>query len=97
MMNGLNEKTEFDDWESFLAAKKAYEEACKTLLSTRGSRVLKGDNDIAQQFRYDNKIYHCKAGSERPTQSKGIRVSSTYKMGCPVVVSDRISEIYMKT
>lgn len=86
-MNGLTEKTEFVSWKFFLKAKKAYEEASKTLLVTRGSCVMKGDDEKSVNFRYTKKIYNCKAGSQKPTKSKGHRSSATYKMDCPVTVS----------
>ncbi|KAJ6639190.1 hypothetical protein Bhyg_11930, partial [Pseudolycoriella hygida] len=47
---------------------------------------MKGDNETAKKFRYNSVLYQCKAGSQRATQSKGLRASPTYKMNCPVVV-----------
>lgn len=88
-MNGLAEKNEFDDFKSFLEAKKAYEEASKSVLVIRGSNKMKGNNDIAQKFCYDQIIFICKAGPQRSTQSKGHRSSSTYKMNCEVKVCVR--------
>lgn len=88
-MNGLSLNTEFDDFQSLVEAKKAYEEASKSVLVTRGSYTLKGDNEIAQTFRYAQITYECKAGSQRATQSKGYRTSSTYKMNCEVEVCDK--------
>lgn len=86
-MNVFDLNTEFDDWQSVLQAKKAYENASNTVLSTRGSNPMKGDNETALKFRYTRKVYHCKAGKERETKSKGYRKSATYKMNCPAVVS----------
>lgn len=86
-MDGLSEKTEFVSWTNFLEAKKAYEGASKTLLVTRGSYVMKGNDEKSRNFRYNQKIYQCKAGPQRATKSKGHRSSATYKMDCPVTVS----------
>ncbi len=86
-MNGLSVNTEFDDWISFAETKKAYEQASKTLLMTRGSYPLKGENETAQKFRFAEVTYECKAGNQRRTDSKGHRASSTYKMNCPAIVS----------
>ncbi len=88
-MNGLSLDTEFDDFQSLLEAKKAYEDASKSILVTRGSNPLKGDNDIARKFRYGEIAYECKAGSQRATKSKGFRTSSTYKMNCEAKVCYR--------
>lgn len=86
-MDAIAEKTEFDSWILFLEAKKAYEEASKTLLTTRGSIAIKGDDEKAQNFRYMQKMYVCKAGPQRESQSKGHRTSATYRMNCPVTAS----------
>lgn len=86
-MDGLNVNTEFDDAKSVFDAKKAYEEASKSLLVIRQSNKIKGDNEIAQKFVYNSIIFECKAGSQRPTQSNGYRASSTYKMNCTVQVN----------
>lgn len=96
-MNGLDEKTEFDDWQSFMVAKKAYEVASKTLLTTKGSDVMKGNNDIAKKFCYIRKVFNCKAGAERKQQSKGVRKSSTYRRGCPVSVRVTNIQKYART
>lgn len=90
-MNGLTLKSEFDDFESLLEAKKDYEKASKSVLVTRGSYPLKGDNDIARKFRYSEITYECKAGSQRASKSTGHRSSSTYKMNCQAKVCNKIS------
>lgn len=86
-MNGFTQNAEFDDWKSFVEAKKAYELATKTVLVTRGSHVLKGNNETVEKFRYNEVIYEWKAGTQRKTQSNGHRASSTYKINCLFMVS----------
>ncbi len=85
-MNVFAVNTEFSDWESVIDAKKLYEEASKTLLVTNGCHKLKTNDEISKKCVYDRIAFGCKAGAERVSQSKGLRESSTYKMGCGVKV-----------
>lgn len=80
----LNNK--FDDYESLLAAKKNYEQASNTILTTDSSHFLQGDGDFVKSRKYEWISYACKAGKERQSQSKNIRQSSTYKSNCPFKV-----------
>lgn len=89
-MNIFQINTEFHDWESVVQAKKLYEEASKTLLVTSASHKLKTTDDVSLRCVYDRIEFSCKAGLERRCQSKGIRQSSTYKMGCTVKVRNKI-------
>lgn len=77
---------EFDNFEHVLKAKKKYESENKVVLVIRDSHKLKGDSDIVKKCIYDRLSLHCKAGKERPTKSKGIRMSSTFKKNCPMKV-----------
>lgn len=77
---------EFTDFESVLKAKKIYEEASNTVLTISSSKPIVGDGELKTKFVYERLLYGCKAGTERPTSSKGLRASSTYKKGCPVKV-----------
>lgn len=80
----LNKK--FDDYKSLLAAKTEYEKASNTILTTETSHLLQGEGDFVISRKYERISYVCKAGKERPSQSKGIRQSSTYKSNCPFKV-----------
>lgn len=86
-MNSLAVNTEFDDYQSLLIAKKAYERATNTILVVAGSVKLIGDSLLSRALIYYRILYECKAGAERPTKSNGIRSTATYKKGCPVKVS----------
>lgn len=89
-MNVFAVKTEFDDWASVLKAKKMYEDASKTLLTTSASHKLKTSDDVSKRCLYDRVEFSCKAGQERKSQSKGLRESFTYKMGCTVKVNNKM-------
>lgn len=84
---------QFDDFKSLLATKKLYESASNSLLVTGGSKKLIGDSALSRAVVYENIVYKCKAGKERPTQSIGLRKSSTLKKGCPVNVSFVLGKI----
>lgn len=75
---------EFNDFASLKEKKKQYEVATHNLLTISNSHKLKGDGHFQQTFVYDRLELGCKAGKERPTVSKGIRESQTYKKNCPV-------------
>lgn len=79
--------TEFDDWQKVLDSKKLYEDNSKTLLVIDRSTKLKGFGELKDRLIYERVLLKCKAGKERPCQSHGHRVSSTYKKNCPVKVS----------
>lgn len=85
-MNVFVEGKEFSNWQSVKKAKKKYEEESKTILSTRGSHKLKSNDDASISCVYSDMEFHCKAGEERKSQSKGYRQTSTYKMGCSIQV-----------
>lgn len=85
-MDYFSVNTEFDSFEALNATKKAYENATNSLLVITGSQILKGYGEFKETMKYERLTLACKAGKERPTQSKGLRTSSTYKMGCPVMV-----------
>lgn len=96
-MNVFAVGTEFTDKASVFEAKKNYEEASKTLLSISGCHKLKTSDDVSKKFVYDRVEFSCKAGIERKSQSKGLRQSSTYKMGCPVKVNKTILKFMPKS
>lgn len=76
----------FNSFKKLMKKKKEYEIATKNLLVIGDSHRLKGDGLFQEKFVYDRLRLNCKAGKERPCQSKGIRKSSTYKKGCPATV-----------
>ncbi len=86
-MDCFKEKTKFYDFESIIQAKKAYESASNTLLSVKSSLYIPGKSKLQKKLKYQKIVYECKAGTERPSKSKGVRASSTYKKGCKVLVS----------
>lgn len=80
--------SQFDDYNSVVAAKKDYEKSSNTLLSKIDSVLLPDpDSDWTKRFKYKRIGFICKAGPERKCQSKGLRKSSTIKKDCPVKVS----------
>lgn len=87
-MDAFNLKKEFMSYSALLLAKKEYENASKTILVISQSNKLKGFGECVNNFVYDRVVFACKAGIERPSTSKGIRNSSTYKKNCPFTVSD---------
>jgi hypothetical protein len=89
--------TEFPDYKTFLETKKLYEEQSKTILVVSECRKLKGPEDFSKKFVYDRVIFVCKAGFERPSQSKGYRTSSTLKKNCPVKVASVYSIVDYNT
>lgn len=86
-MNSLAVNTVFDDFDSLLNAKKAYERDTNTILVVASSKKLIGDSELSRALIYERICYECKAGAERPTKGNGIQSSATYKKGCPVKVS----------
>lgn len=86
---------EFDSFNSLIIRKKEYETATKNVLVIGACHKLKGNGSFQETFVYNQLEFHCKAGAERKTQSKGLRKSSTYKKNCPVIVS--ISCLFMKS
>lgn len=78
---------EFDSFKSLTEKKKEYEVATNNLLVINNSHRLKGDGSFQENFLYDRLEFACKAGQERPSQSNGLRKTSTYKKNCPVKVS----------
>lgn len=87
-MNCFENNQTFDNCGSLLIAKKNYEQASNTILSITGSHKLKGDGEFVKLMVYDRINFGCKADLERPSSSKGIRATSTYKMNCPFMVSN---------
>lgn len=81
-MNVFTVGKEFADWASVKEAKKQYEDESKSILSTRGSHLLKSKDDASKRCIYADAVLWCKAGKERKSQSQGLRMSSTYKMNC---------------
>lgn len=90
-MNGLNVDAIFNSHEEFLTAKREYEEASKTILIFSKAENVKASDSMASKFRYQRFRLSCKAGQERPCQSKGLRKSSTIKRNCSFEVSFRCS------
>ncbi len=86
-MNKLDNGAVFHSHEEFLSAKREYEEASKTVLVFSKAENLKSTDSMSQLFKYQRFILSCKAGRERPCQSKGIRKSSTIKRNCTFEVS----------
>lgn len=88
-MNKLDVDVLFHSHEEFLAAKREYEEASKSILIFSKAENLKATDSMSSIFRYQRFILSCKAGRERPCQSKGVRKSSTIKRNCSFEVSFR--------
>lgn len=84
IMDGFALNNEFQDYESIINAKKAYELASNTLLTVTSSKFLIGESELKRKVKYSKIEYGCKAGVERKSRSNGIRASSTYKKGCEV-------------
>lgn len=78
---------QFDSLKTLLKKKKEYETATKNLFVIGNSHKVKGDGQFQEKFVYDRLTFVCKAGKERPTESKGVRKSATYKKNCPAKVS----------
>lgn len=78
---------EFDSFEDLLKTKKEYEVANNIVLVRRDTHLLKGEGDIVKKIMYSRLSLQCKAGKERPSESKGMRKSSTLKKNCPMRVS----------
>ena|ERR1700761_4998454 len=89
-MDGFRLNTVFEDYESTINAKKAYELASNTLLVVSSSKVLYGESDLQRKLKYQSILFVRKAGNEKPTKSNGIRASATYKKGCGVKVSESV-------
>lgn len=77
---------QFESYEALIIAKSAYENASNTLLIKQDCRILKGDGDFVNKFKYDYVVFGCKAGKERRVQSLGLRQSFTIKRNCPAKV-----------
>lgn len=86
-MNSFIVNQQFHSWQQVLDAKKLYEDHSKTVLTIHKSDKLKGSSDINNRLIYARVVFKCKAGPERPTESKGYRKSSTYRKNCPVQVT----------
>lgn len=80
--------SQFNDYKSVMEMKKKYEKASNSLLYKEDCVFLPDrESEFGKRFVYQRLVLRCKAGPERPSQSKGIRNSSTYKKNCPVKVS----------
>lgn len=86
-MDAFDLGKEFENYKSILDAKRNYETASKSILSKSSSKFIIADGELKTKFVYQSIKYQCKAGPERPSSSKGLRASSTYKKNCPVFVS----------
>lgn len=78
---------EFNSFEELLQVKKAYECANNVVLVRRDTHLLKGEGELVRKLIYSRLSLQCKAGRERPSESKGVRKSSTFKKNCPMRVS----------
>lgn len=78
---------EFNNFREVQQAKSDYERQNNVVLVIRDCHKIKGEGDIVKEIVYDRLSLQCKAGKERPTESKGIRKSATYKKNCPMKVS----------
>lgn len=86
-MNKLDSSICFHSHEEFLCAKRDYEDASKTVLIFSKAEPLKSTDSMSSKFRYQRFTLSCKAGRERPCQSKGLRKFSTIKRNCSFEVS----------
>lgn len=86
-MNGLDVNTIFDNYEDLRRAIKEYECTSNTLLVIDDCCKLKGAGEFVVSMVYSRLQLKCKAGTERPSQSRGIRETSTFKKNCPVKVT----------
>lgn len=77
---------EFDSFDEVLHAKISYEKANNVILSKSDCHQLKGDGDIVKKIIYYRLSLSCKAGKERKTKAKGMRIVSTVKKNCPMKV-----------
>lgn len=78
--------SKFDSFKALTAKKKEYEVATNNLLVISDAHKVKGDGPFKEKFVDERLTLSCKAGEERPTESKGLRESKTYKKNCPVKV-----------
>lgn len=85
-MENLNVDKEYSSYAEFLVAKEAYQVASNSVLVVNDSMKLKGDGEFVKVMVYQRFELRCKAGKERPSSSKGLRNSSTYKKNCSVKV-----------
>lgn len=81
-MENFSLNKEFDSFDEVLKAKKHYEHENNVVLVISSSHLLKGDSEIIKQCVYDRLSLQCKAGKERRTESKGMRLSATFKKNC---------------
>lgn len=88
-MNKLDVGVVFHSHEELLSAKREYEEASNTVLIFSKAENLKATDSMSSKFKYHRFNLSCKAGRERPCQSKGLRKSSTIKQNCSFEVSFR--------
>lgn len=84
--------TEFHTYTDLLAAKHRYEQATKTLLTTKKSARYAVDDPRKEDLVYSRIQYQCKAGEERKSTSKGNRAVTSGKMNCPVTVTLSVKE-----
>lgn len=85
-MNVFELNCTFETFESLLEAKKSYEIVSNTVLVIDKCHRLRKEDNLQKVIVYDRLTFVCKAGKERPTESKGYRNSSTLKKNCPVKV-----------
>lgn len=81
-MDSLAEGKLFDTYTEFLEAKSIYEKANYIIIVMANSTKLKPNDSNCQRLVNDRAKFVCKAGKPRVTQSKGIRKTSTEKLGC---------------
>lgn len=78
---------EFNSFDELLQAKRDYERANNVVLVRRDTHLLKVDGELIKRLVYSRLSLQRKAGKERPSESKGIRKSSTFKKNYPMIVS----------
>lgn len=78
---------EFHTYKLLMAAKHRYEQATKTLLTTKKSVKYSLDDPRCEELVYSRITYQCKAGEGRKSTSKGSRAVSSGKKNCPVLVT----------
>lgn len=74
----------FSTLEEIEARKKLYEREKKVILTI--SKGEKGHAKVSKALVYKRLVYNCKAGKERPSESRNIRKARTGRVGCPFVL-----------
>ncbi len=87
---------QFEDYNALIEAKKKYEVATNTLLVVDDSRKAKGTAEFVEKFKYERILYCCKAGLERPSESKGMRKCLWSSNAIQTIHWNRYTKCYQK-